>query len=304
VLVLESEKIIRCSLRGKFKKEFHLKKDKLYYLDIAVIGDRVNFNLNNDNTGVITKIHERINYLSRKAPRTKGSGKRGERLEQIIGANIDNFFIVTSVAEPKFNNKVVDRLLVTGESSNLNNKIILNKIDLRFDNKLEYWIKLYSDIGYDVIQSSTIRKEGIEKIKVLCKGKKNIFWGQSGVGKSSILNTMFSSVNLEVGKISPFSGKGIHKTVTGRMIKIGQNTFIIDNPGIREIEPFGLRKQDLGYYFIEFKPYLLRCKFNTCTHFHEPECAVIRAVEKGKITKERYESYLRMLKSIEEDIIF
>ncbi len=264
----------------------------------------MDFDFNDDGTGVINKIHSRINYLARKAPRIKGASHRGERLEQIIASNIDQFFIVMSAAEPPFNNKVLDRLLATGESSHLHIKIIINKSDIQINREMDEWIKLYNVIGYHVIKTSTITGEGLEEVKALCPGNKNIFWGQSGVGKSSILNEMFPGINLGTGKISGFTGKGIHTTVTSNMIKVANDTYIIDTPGIREIEPFGIRKEDLGHYFREFKVFSAHCKFNTCTHYHEPNCAVIEAVEDKEISYERYESYLRMLETIEEDIIF
>jgi ribosome biogenesis GTPase len=149
-----------------------------------------------------------------------------------------------------------------------------------------------------------ITGEGIERIKDLLPGKKSLFWGQSGVGKSSIINKIFPGLSLNIGKISTYTDKGKHTTVTTNMINVGENTFIIDTPGIREIDPFGIRKEDLGHYFLEFTDYIYDCRFNTCTHFHEPECAVVEAVNNKKISEYRYDSYLRILDTIEEDIIF
>ncbi|HSP88955.1 MAG TPA: ribosome small subunit-dependent GTPase A [Ignavibacteriaceae bacterium] len=298
------DKVVRCSLKGKFKKDFQLKKDKLYRMDMAAVGDNVEFEFNKDGTGVITKIDERQNYISRKAPKIKGASYRGERLEQIIAANIDNLFIVSSTFKPDFNNKVIDRFIVSGESSNLHIIIIINKIDLDNENLFEDWINLYRKIGYEVIVTSKISGEGIEKFKNEITGKKNILWGHSGVGKSSLLNKIFPGLNLEIGEISSYSDKGTHKTVTSKMIKITSDTYVIDTPGVREIDPFGIKKKDLGYYFIEFKPFAENCRFSTCTHFHEPECNVIKAVENKEISEFRYESYLRILDTIEEGIIY
>lgn len=182
--------------------------------------------------------------------------------------------------------------------------IIINKIDLLFDDKIQKLISLYTDIGYNVIPCSIISSEGIETIKNLTKGKINFFWGHSGVGKSSIINKIFPSLQLTVGEISKYSGKGKHTTVTVNMIPLEENTFIIDTPGVREIEPFGIRKEDLGHYFREFTDVINSCKFNTCTHFHEPGCAVESAVKNGLISELRYQSYLRMLNTIEDDIVF
>ena len=273
-------------------------------MDIAAVGDVVNFEFNEDGTGVINEIEERRNYISRKAPRIKGASYRGERLEQIIAANIDRLFIIASTQKPDFNNKVIDRFIVAGESSNLSIILIINKIDLDKENFSEKWKALYRDIGYKVIITSKISGEGIEEFKNEIIGNKNILWGHSGVGKSSLLNKIFPDLKLEIGDISTFTGKGKHKTVTSKMIKIADNTYVIDTPGVREIDPFGIRKEDLGHHFIEFKPFLKNCRFSTCTHFHEPGCGVIKAAGSGKISKERYESYLRILETIEEDIIY
>ncbi len=269
-----------------------------------MVGDLVEFELNQDGSGVIYKIGERKNYISRKAPRIRGASYRGERLEQIIAANIENLFIVSSTAEPIFNNKTIDRLLVIGESAKLNLFIVINKIDLDTENSIEHWIKLYTEIGYKVIKTSVISAEGLESLKSCLSNSKNLFFGHSGVGKSSLLNKMFPWLNLKIGEISNFTEKGTHTTVTSRMFEVENNTYIVDTPGIREIDPFGIRKEDLGHYFIEFSNFSSNCRFNTCTHFHEPNCAVIEAVQNNQISIERYESYLRMLETIEEDIVF
>jgi ribosome biogenesis GTPase / thiamine phosphate phosphatase len=281
-----------------------MKKDKLYLTDIVAVGDYVDYNLNEDGTGSIYNIEKRKNYISRKAPKTKGSSYRGERLEQVIASNVDNFFIITSIFEPEFNNKVVDRFLVIGESAKLNCYIIINKEDLDQENLLSEWENLYTTIGYKVIRTSALNNFGMDKLKDLFWGKKNVLWGQSGVGKSSLLNKLYSQLNLKTKLVSTFNEKGTHSTVTSTMFKINQSTFVIDTPGIREIDPYGIRKEDLGHYFKEFLPYIDSCRFNSCTHDHEPECAVIRAVEEEEIFPERYDSYLKLLETIEQDIIF
>ena len=260
--------------------------------------------MNEDGTGVIDEIKERKNYLSRKSPRIKGASYRGERLEQIVAANIDNLFIISSVSEPAFNNKVIDRFIVIGESSNIPLVIIINKTDLDKSSSVDYWIELYKKIGYETLKTSTITGEGIDRVRDLLTDKKSLFWGQSGVGKSSIFNIIYPELNLNVGEISSYTDKGKHTTVTTNMIRVEENTFIIDTPGLREIDPFGIKKEDLGHYFLDFTDYIYDCRFNTCTHFHEPGCAVVEAVNNKKISVYRYESYLRILETVEEDIIF
>ena len=166
VLAAGTADILRCTIRGKLKKEFNLKKDKLYSTDFASVGDVVNYDLNKDGTGVINSIEERRNYISRKAPRIKGASYRGERLEQVIAANIDKVFIVTSVGEPAFNNRVLDRFLVSAESSSLDVVIIINKIDLAVNDSSQQWQKLYNDIGYTLLLTSVLRDINIDKIKL------------------------------------------------------------------------------------------------------------------------------------------
>lgn len=260
--------------------------------------------MNPDGSGVIHTINPRRNYISRKAPKIRGASYRGERLEQIIAANIDNFFIITSTAEPPFNSKVLNRLIVAGESSHLSIILVFNKIDLDTEKKTERWINLYKKIGYKVIKSSALTGEGINELKTSCLHCKNLFWGQSGVGKSSLLNKMYPQLKLETAEVSSATEKGLHTTVTSILLQVQKDTFVIDTPGIREIDPYGIRKEDLSHYFIEFREFAADCKFNTCTHNHEPGCMVIEAVKKNLISYERYESYLRILETIEEDIVF
>ncbi|GBD92290.1 putative ribosome biogenesis GTPase RsgA [bacterium BMS3Abin04] len=261
--------------------------------------------MSDDNVGVIEGIKDRKNYLSRKTPRIKGLSFRGQRFEQIIASNLDKLFLVSSVDEPKFNNKVIDRIIVAAESSQIDVVLVINKIDLLIEQSyIVEWKHLYEGIGYKVVLSSAAEGAGIDELLLMLKNKVNIFWGQSGVGKSSLLNKMFPQLNFKVGDISEYSNKGKHTTVTSNMVKVSEGTYIIDTPGIREIDPYGIKKEDLGHYFREFLPFIHNCKFNSCTHYHEPGCAVHKAVEDEKISIERYESYLSMLATVEDEMNF
>lgn len=212
--------------------------------------------------------------------------------------------MIGSILDPKFNNKSIDRIIVAGESAKLNVIIVINKSDLSQDEEIDAWSELYSEIGYKTVKCSTMTSEGLEEIRDLMKGKKNILWGHSGVGKSSILNALYPSLNLKTGEISNFNQKGKHTTVTSLLVEAEEGTYVIDTPGIREIDPYGLTKESLGHYFIEFQPFLENCRFNTCTHYHEPGCAVVKAAEEEKIPIERYESYLSILETVEEDMVY
>ena len=166
------------------------------------------------------------------------------------------------------------------------------------------WARLYQNIGYKVFQTTLKNPESILVLKDILKGNKNLVWGQSGVGKSSILNILYPELNLKVGEISSYTSKGTHTTVTSTMFYVEDETYIIDTPGVREIDPFGIKKEFLGHYFKEFEPHIKNCRFNTCTHHHEPGCAVISAVKNAEISEFRYESYLRILETVEKDINF
>jgi ribosome biogenesis GTPase len=301
-VITEDDKRIRCYLPKKFKKAKWLKRDKQYILDIVCVGDIVEIELNEDGTGSIKKIEERKNYLSRKAPRIKGASFRGERLEQLIVSNIDNLIVICSVEKPVFNNRLLDRIITSGESSNIRIVIVINKIDLDKERVSNYWRDIYENIGYKVILTSKLNIDSMDALKQELKNHISLFCGQSGVGKSTILNLIDPSLNLKVGEISEATGKGTHTTVTALMEKINDDTYLVDTPGIREFDPYGISRENLGHYFIEFGQYLRDCKFNTCTHHHEPGCAVIEAVSAGKISEERYQSYLNLLDSVEDDM--
>lgn len=169
---------------------------------------------------------------------------------------------------------------------------------------MDFWIDLYTGIGYRVFLTSVTSNIGIDQLKSEIKSKVSLFFGHSGVGKSSLLNIVFPGFNLATGNVSTFTVKGTHTTVTATMLKTDIDTYVIDTPGIREIEPFGVSKENLGHYYIEFTKFSNNCRFNTCTHSHEPGCAVITAVDDGLISTERYESYLRLLETVETDIHF
>ena len=296
--------LIRCNLPGRFQKKFNLKKDKLYNLDIAVVGDKVEFEMNSDNTGTIERIEERKNYISRKAPRIKGAGQRGERLEQVIASNVDSVYVVSSTINPSFNNRFIDRLIVAGESAGVKVNLIINKTDLGMDEDIDYFADLYSSLGYKVFLTSALNKKSIKELEGEVEGKINLFFGQSGVGKSSLLNLLFPGLNHRVGEVSESTSKGKHTTVTSVMNKVKGETYIIDTPGIREFDPYGVKKEDLGHYFPEIKELAGECRFNTCTHNHEPGCMVRSSAEEDKISPERYQSYLNLLGTIEEGLFF
>lgn len=243
---------------------------------------------------------DRENFFSRKAPLLKGTAGKGERLEQIFAANIDNVVIVASANNPVFNNRLIDRITVAAESSHVDVIIVINKCDIGTAEEIEDWKEIYTACGYDVFVTSVKENIGLYQLSEALKNSTNLFCGMSGVGKSSLLNSLFPQLEFKVGEISELLHKGKHTTVSAVLQKVDENTIIIDSPGIREFAPYGITNEDLSHYFIEFKPYMNNCKFNTCTHQHEPGCAVIEAVDNELISVERYYSYLNILENIED----
>jgi ribosome biogenesis GTPase len=191
-------------------------------------------------------------------------------------------------------------MLVAAESSNISAVIVINKSDIGNSEEIDYWKEIYEECGYTVIVTSVIDNIGLLTLKEEIANSTSLFCGQSGVGKSSLLNALYPHLDFRVGEVSEQTNKGKHTTVASVLREAEKNTFIIDSPGIREFAPFGLKKEDLAHYFIEFRTYISDCKFSTCTHFHEPECAVKVAVEKEEISDERYFSYLNILENIED----
>ncbi|MCX8010359.1 MAG: ribosome small subunit-dependent GTPase A, partial [Ignavibacteria bacterium] len=206
--VLFNAEEIRCSLRGKLKLEAEWKKDKFLYTDLVAVGDRVKFSFNEDGTGVIEELPERKNYLSRKAPKIKGISEKGRRFEQIIASNVDFTCCVTSILQPVFNNRALDRMIVTAESCQTEPIVIINKVDLDKRNKSQKWFELYKNLGYKTFLCSATKNIGTEELKEIMFGKTSVFIGHSGVGKSSLINSIDPEISQAVNEISEAWDKG------------------------------------------------------------------------------------------------
>jgi len=259
----------------------------------VVCGDIVLWQAEDADTGVITSIKERHSILQR--PDINNNLR-------IIAANIDQVFIVVA-HKPELNEGLIDRYLVAAENSHLKPVILLNKIDL-FDEKefsnLKSRLQLYQDIGYTVIYTSAKQEHGLDSLIKLLKDNNNIFVGQSGVGKSSLINTILKS-DARIGEISEATGKGKHTTTTAYLYPLEhEQGHIIDSPGVREFGLIKLNEQDIIAGFTEFKPYIGYCKFRNCAHKNEPGCALLKALEDKKITSQRWESSQRIIASLSE----
>ena len=259
-----------------------------------VCGDIVGWQAENDDTGVITTLKKRHSILQR--PDNYGKIKT-------IAANIDQVFIVVS-HKPLLNEGLIDRYLVAAENSLLKPVIVLNKIDSleeKLFSKLQQRLQLYQDIGYDIIYTSAKREDGLIDLIDLLKANNNIFVGQSGVGKSSLINSILKDIDARTNEISDATGKGKHTTTTAYLYPLDEGEgHIIDSPGVREFGLMKLSAEDVLFGFIEFRPFSGLCKFRNCGHNNEPGCAYLKALNDGKISQQRWGSYRRILASLEE----
>lgn len=282
------DEIIDSRLPGKFRLE-----DKKVTNPVTV-GDVVDITINDDGSGSINKIHERRNYLTRKATH----GRQGEH---ILISNLDEAFVVQSVRQPKLKQGFIDRFLVTCEAYEVKGSLIINKTDLgdeRSDSYIDHITELYTGLGYNVIQTSIHAPDSIRTLREALKDQVSVLIGPSGTGKTSLLNEVDPQTTDKVGEVSSYSGKGKHTTTFARLIKLQMGGYLADTPGIREFGLFNIEPWELSLFFPEMLEPRTECRFNTCTHAHEPDCGVMQAYENGQIDPGRYDSYLSMLESI------
>lgn len=284
------DEIVNSRLPGKFRL------DEKQVTNPVTVGDFVDIDINSDGTGSITEIHERDNYITRQATH----GKRGEH---ILVSNLDQAFVVQSIRKPKLNEGFINRFLVTCEAYEVKAGIIVNKMDIATNSDLSFaeeMAEIYISLGYPVHFCSIHDDESLKELESILQNKTSAFIGPSGVGKTSILNTIDTSYDFKVGEISSFSNKGKHTTTFARLIPLAFGGYLADTPGIREFGLVNIEKWELSLYFPEMIEPREHCKFNTCTHVHEPGCGVIQAFEEGKIDPNRYQAYINMLESLED----
>jgi ribosome biogenesis GTPase len=280
-IVMKNDKLYECNL----------KKTSANLISHLVIGDKVNCELEN-NTGSIDSLLPRQSYLSR----FRGDYQRislASYEEHVIAANIDIGLIVTSAKDPDFHPRLIDRYLIACENGNVTPVICLNKADLVTELPPE--LVWYENAGIPVIETSTETGEGINTLKDLIRDKISVLVGHSGVGKSSLVNSIIPEVNIITNSVSAKSRKGRHTTTSSRLFQWDNNSYIIDTPGIRSLGLQHIDINNLKYSFKEFENYSLKCKYSDCSHSHEPDCGVKDAVKNGEIPIYRYESYIRML---------
>ncbi len=284
-----ADRVVASKVRGKFRLEEQTATNPV------AVGDRVTIRLNPDDTGLITAIHPRRNQFIRRA-----AGRRvGE--EQVIAANLDFIWIVQSVRLPKPNPGFIDRVLVTGEAHEIPAGIVFNKIDLlrpKEEPGLSFLSDLYAGLGYAVLRTSATTGTGVDAFHRTLTGRTSVVAGPSGVGKSTLLNAVQPGLALRTGDVSERTRKGRHTTTHAALYTLHDGGYVVDTPGIREFGVMDLEPWELSHFFPEMRPFLSDCRFTTCTHDHEPGCAVRAAVEDGAVAGQRYTSYLNILDSI------
>ncbi len=271
----------------------HLKQER-QRTAIAAVGDRVTFTLNADGTGTIHTVEERRSALSR--TRTVSHDQRNllTESEQVLVANPDQVVFVFSVANPAFSPRKLDRFLVVAEMNRLPAVICANKVDLITPEEARAMFRIYEAIGYPVLYTSVVTGEGVDALREALRGKLSVLAGSSGVGKSSLLNAVQTGLGLRVKEVSEATGKGLHTTRHTELIPLEIGGYVADTPGIRGLALFDLEPTEVDAYYREIAPLVELCQFSDCTHTHEPNCAVRAAVEDGRVSAERYDSYLRL----------
>lgn len=281
--------VVQAVLRGRLKREERLG-------DRVVVGDRVSVAVAEGveaETWAIEAVHERHSSLARKAP---GKAPRAK----VIVANVDQIVIVFAVARPEPHLRMLDRFLVLCESNDLGAVIVANKVDLTGIDAARETFGLYEEIGYSVVYTSVKGETGIDELEARVCGKMSALAGPSGVGKSSLLNAVQPGLALRVASVSDAVQKGRHTTVTAQLVPLDCGGYVADTPGLRELGLWGVDLDSLDWCFPEFRPFLGSCRYgNSCTHVHEPGCAVSAQVGED-ISPSRYESYRRMMTGDDE----
>lgn len=270
--VAGQEKLLSCRLRGRIKRN----------KGAVVTGDYVEYQMLEDGTGVIERCLPRRTLLKRPAV-----------------ANIDQVLITFAARQPDLNQLLLNRFLVLAEWSGIPEIVIcINKCDL-LEEKADF-LQDYVQAGYKLLMVSAQEGQGIQELKNLLTGRVTVFAGPSGVGKSSLLNAVDSNLELATGKISDKIKRGKHTTRAACLLPLPEGGTVVDTPGFSAAELENIDKAQLAHYFPEFRPYIEKCYYNTCTHSHEPDCAVKEAVAAGAICQARYEAYLNILQTINE----
>ena len=278
--------LIDCKVKGNFRLK------GIRSTNPVAVGDRVTVN-----EGMwITDIENRRNYIIRKSINLS-------KQSHILAANIDQAFLVVTVSSPQTSTTFVDRFLASAEAYRIPVILIFNKTDMLGEDEHRYqqmMVQLYETVGYPCRQVSAATGNGVEELRPMLNGKITLLSGNSGVGKSTLINRLVPGANLRTAEISDAHNTGMHTTTFSEMIPIGQSGYLIDTPGIKGFGTFDMEREELTSYFKEIFEMSKQCRFSDCTHTHEPGCAVLKAVEEHYIAQSRYQSYLSMLDDKDE----
>ena len=283
---------INCKIKGNFRLK------GIRTTNPIAVGDLVTILPNADGTAFITSIDSRKNYIIR---RSSNLSKEAH----IIASNVDQALLIVTLAHPITSTTFVDRFLATAEAYRIPAIIVINKIDLLTDAEdkeyLEAWSYLYRSIGYNVIEVSAATGEGIDKLKESLENKITLLSGNSGVGKSTIINQIIPGLNLRTAEISTTHDTGMHTTTFSEMFPLPNRGYLIDTPGVKGFGTIDFDRHEVAHFFPEIFEIAQDCRFGDCTHTHEPGCAVLQALEEAKISQSRYNSYLSILEDSSDD---
>ena len=281
----KDDKTVECVIRGKFRIK------GIKSTNPVAVGDFVFYDYDESlKLGIIKKIEDRKNYILRKSVNLS-------KQSHIIASNVDIAFVLITLTQPETSTEFIDRILVVAESFKIESILIFNKIDLLSKDLtyyMDYLINTYEKIGYKCIKTNLLEDLNLDLIKVEIKNKTSVIIGHSGTGKSTLINKLEPQINAKIGEISEYHKTGKHTTTFAEMFKLKDGGYYIDTPGIRGFGLLDYKKEELHHYFLEIFTISKDCKYQNCTHTHEPQCAVKTAVDENIISEERYNNYLNI----------
>lgn len=290
VVKTDDGQLVDCKIKGNFRLK------GIRSTNPIAVGDHVHIVMNHEGTAFIHEIEDRKNYIIRRASNLS-------KQSHILAANLDQCMLIVTINYPETSTIFIDRFLATAEAYRIPVSIIFNKTDRYDEDETRYLdglINLYTYIGYPCYKVSALNQTGIEAIRTALTDKVTLLSGNSGVGKSTLINAILPDLEVKTGEISDYHNKGMHTTTFSEMFPLPQGGWIIDTPGIKGFGTFDMEEEEVGHYFKEIFEHSANCKYGNCTHRHEPGCAVRQAVEEHLISESRYSSYLNMLEDKDE----